>query len=232
MIFHRRDADSKQFMYLAITEFVYPVHQENAPRLWRHGVNRSFIKPQQIGRFEVPLLRGGGDRIAVFAQRKEDRGRRLLASRAVDQEILGDATKKSARIDKLVALRAARRAREDFLHKVRRFLGSGLAAQEMKKRRAMRPIDGVQVVPGSRPLIGRRRAIVGMRMAGRRHRKGVAGRRTIVAGTGRHDRVSRRREREQPVVTGCPSPSAVPPFGRSRDPWSGWAAGPFGDWRI
>ena len=118
-----------------------------------------------------------------------------LAPCAVDQEILGDATKKSARIDKLVALRAARRAREDFLHKVRRFLWSRLAAQEMKERRAMRPVDSFQILPGARPLFGRRRTIVGMRMAGRRHRKGVAGRRTIVAGTGRHDSISRRHER-------------------------------------
>src|SRR3546814_4638586 len=68
----------------------------------------------------------------------------------------------------------------------------------MEERRAMRPIYRVQIVPGFRPLLDRRRTIGRMGMAGRRHRKGVTRRGTVAAGTGRHDRKSRRHERDQP----------------------------------
>src|SRR3546814_4221317 len=108
MIFHRCDADAQQFVYLAITEFVHPVHQENAARFWRHGVNRRFIQSQQVRGFEVPLLRRRRRAVALLAKRKEDRPRGLLAPRAIDKEILGDAAKKPARIDELVALCAPR----------------------------------------------------------------------------------------------------------------------------
>ena len=232
MIFHRRDADAKQFMYLAITEFVHPVHQENAARFWRHGVNRRFIQSQQVRGFEVPLLRRRRRAVALLAKRKEDRPRGLLAPRAIDKEILGDAAKKPARIDELVALCAPRRASKDFLHQIRSFLGSRFATQEMEERYAMRPIYRVQIVSGFRALIDRRRTIGRMGMACRRHRKGVTRRGTVAAGTGRHDRYSRRHERDQPAFARDPSPSAVPPFGCSREPWTGWAAGPVGDWRI
>lgn len=167
MIFHRCDADAKQFVYLAITEFVHPVHQENAARFWRHGVNRRFIQSLQVRGFEVPLLRRRRRAVALLAKRKEGRPRRILAPRAIDEEILGDAAKEPARIDELVTLRAARRAREDFLHQIRCFLRSRFAAQEMEERRAMRPIYRVQIVSGFRPLLDRRRTIGRMRMAGR-----------------------------------------------------------------
>lgn len=187
MIFHRRDADAQQFMYLAVTEFVHPVHEENAPRLWRHGVNRGFVQSQQVRRFEVPFLRRRRRAVAFLAERKEGRSRGLLATRAIDKKILGDTAKKPARIDELVALGAPRGASKDFLHQIGRFLGSRFAAQEMEERYAMRPIYRVQIVPGFRLLLDRRRTIGRMGMAGRGHRKRVTRRGTVAAGTGRHD---------------------------------------------
>src|SRR3546814_16078046 len=44
MIFHRRDADAKLLMYLAICEFVHPVHQEDAPGFGRHGVDGRLVE--------------------------------------------------------------------------------------------------------------------------------------------------------------------------------------------
>src|SRR3546814_20470174 len=103
---------------------------------------------------------------------KEDGWRGLVAPRAVDEQILGDAAKKAARVDEPVALLASRRARENLLHEIGRFLGPRLAAQEMKERGAMRPIDGVQVVPGISQPIDCRRPLVGMRSEERRGGKG------------------------------------------------------------
>src|SRR3546814_10126417 len=87
MIFHRCDADAKQFMYLAVTEFVHPVHQEDTPRLWRHGVNGGFVQSQQVRGFEVPFLRRRRGAVALLAKRKESRPRGLLASRSVNQDV-------------------------------------------------------------------------------------------------------------------------------------------------
>src|SRR3546814_4169450 len=113
MIFHRRDADAKLLMYLAICEFVHPVHQEDAPGLGRHGVDGHLVESQQVRDFEIPFLRGRGDGVALFAERKENRWRGPVAPRAVDEQILGDAAQKAARVDEPVALLASCRAREN-----------------------------------------------------------------------------------------------------------------------
>src|SRR3546814_19792105 len=102
----------------------------------------------------------------------------------------------------------------------------------MEERYAMGPIYRVQIVPGFWTLIGRRGTIGRMGMAGRGHRKGVTRRRTVAAGTGRHDRKSRRHERDQPAFAREPTSSAVTKFGRSLAQCNGWAAGPVRDWRI
>src|SRR3546814_14357502 len=101
MIFHRCDADAKQFMYLAVTEFVHPVHQEDTPRLWRHGVNGGFVQSQQVRGFEVPFLRRRRGAVALLAKRKESRPRGLLASRSVNQDVLGNAAKKPTGVDEI-----------------------------------------------------------------------------------------------------------------------------------
>src|SRR3546814_19369019 len=71
--------------------------------------------------FHIPFLlrRGGG--VAFLLKGKEKRGVAQLSPGTVDQQILRYAAKEAAGIGEAVALIAARRARENFLHEIRRF---------------------------------------------------------------------------------------------------------------
>lgn len=132
-------------MYLAIGELVHPVHEEDPARLRRQGIDGRLVEPQQVRGFEVPLLRGGCGAFPVVAERIEGRARRFLAPGAIDQQVLGDTSQEAARIGELMPLRATRRAREDFLDEIGRFVGARLATQEMKERRAMCAIRRVEI---------------------------------------------------------------------------------------
>lgn len=158
-------------MYLTIAEFVDPVHQKHPSRLWRHGVDRFFIEPEKVVGFHIPFLlrRAGG--VAFLLKGKEKRGIAPLPPGAVDQQILRYAAKEAAGIGEGVALLAARRARENFLHEIRRFFRPGLSAKKMKEPRTMRPKSVIEVASLRRCHYG---PVVGMRVTGRRHRKGVA----------------------------------------------------------
>src|SRR3546814_16571525 len=82
MIFHRRDADAKLLVYLALCEFVHQVHQEDAPGFGRHGVDGRLVESEQVRGFEIPFLRRRGDGDALFADRKADGWLVLMAQRA------------------------------------------------------------------------------------------------------------------------------------------------------
>lgn len=158
-------------MYLTIAEFVDPVHQEYPARLWRHGVDRLFIEPQKIVGFHIPFLLRWAGGVAFFLEGKEDGGRAPLPSRAIDQQILRYAAKEAAGIGEVVTLLAARRTRENLLHKVRRLFGPRLSAKKMEEPMAMRP-KGIIKIANVRLRYGG--PIVWVRVTGRRHRKGVA----------------------------------------------------------
>src|SRR5690606_22165219 len=132
----------------------------------------------------------------------------------------------------LMPLLAARRARKDFLDKIGRFLGACLAAQEMKKRRAMRAIGRLQILVPLGPLPALRGPVRRMHMARRRWRKGMTRRRTVAAGAGRQGGSPGRHERKHPVVAGLALPVLCRRLVARAGPWSGWAAGPVRDWRV
>ncbi|MDR7182879.1 hypothetical protein J2X40_004508 [Sphingopyxis sp. BE249] len=158
-------------MYLTIAEFVDPVHQKHPACLWWHGVDRLFIEPEKVVGFHIPFLlrRAGG--IAFLLKGKEKRGVAPLPPGAVDQQVLRYPAKEAARIGEAVTLLAARRARENFLHEIRRFFGPSPSAKKMKEPRTMRPKSVIEVASVRRCHDG---PVVGMRVTGRRHRKGVA----------------------------------------------------------
>lgn len=158
-------------MYLTIAEFVDPVHQKHPARLGRHGIDRILIEPQKIVGFHIPFLlrRAGG--VALILEGKEKRGIAPLLSGAVDQQILRYAAKEASGIGEVVALLATRRARKHLLHEVGRFFGSSLSAKKMKEPMAMRPKGVIEIASLRRCHDG---PVVGMRVTGRRHRKGVA----------------------------------------------------------
>ena len=109
------------------------VHEEDAARLRRQGIDGRLVESQQVRGFEVPLLRGGRGAFLLIAERIEGRARRFLTPGAIDKQVLGDTPQEAARVGELVPLLAARRARKDFLDKIGRFLGARLATQEMEE---------------------------------------------------------------------------------------------------
>src|SRR3546814_10653531 len=121
--------------------------------------------------FHIPFLlrRAGG--VAFLLKGKEKRGVAPLSPGTVDQQILRYAAKEAAGIGEAVALLAARRARENFLHEIRRFFRPRLSAKKMKVPRTMRPKSVIEVATLRQC---QEWPDVGMRVTGRRHRKGVA----------------------------------------------------------
>src|SRR3546814_6708783 len=83
--------------------------------------------------------------VAFRLKGKEKRGCASLSPGTVDQQILRYAAKEAAGIGEAVALLAARRARENFLHEIRRFFRPRLSAKKMKEPRTMRPKSVIEV---------------------------------------------------------------------------------------
>ena len=145
-------------MDLPVAQFVDAVHQKNSPRLWRHRIDGRFIKPEKVGGLDIPFLLRRTRRVAVFEEGEEDDRLAAPPPRAIDEQILGDAPQKAARIDQPMPLSASRGAREHFLDKIGRLFGPGLAAQVAKQGTAMRPkrlveigvrgaLDDLQIAP-------------------------------------------------------------------------------------
>ena len=182
MIFHRRNTDTHPFVNLPIAEFVDPVHQENAARLWRHRLDGLFVETQEVGRFETLFLFRRAGRIVLLAKRKEQDIVAPVAAGPVDQQILGDPAQKASRIDETMPLGTAGGACEDVLHQIGRRLFARTATKEAQQCGAM-PAEGiVEAFPfasGGRCLSAVLVGIARSVMAGRSDRKGM----TLCRGT-------------------------------------------------
>lgn len=131
-------------MDLAIAELVDAVHQENTARLLRETIDRTFVEPQQVSRFDPLFLLGKAGGMQVFIEREDDDVVSLAPAGPVDEEVARHAAQEGGRIGEPSGLSTAGGAREDFLQHIGRGIVPGAAAEIAQQRRSLVPEGKIQ----------------------------------------------------------------------------------------